>query len=177
MATHRFTMTITSSPRNHGNTELINSGTEEPLVHVVHAAFLCVHMNLTQGLSRFVCDVLGYINHPASYSPPDPYPTIINPSLIGCSLGARACVSVDIFPAFPREWRRRKNEKYSHVLSGELKSAMFAPLFAFSSTLLQKRNSSLSLCPLPFLPLSHAILCALKLIGFLFFLWELPEAV
>ncbi len=68
--TRRFTMTVTSVQRNHGNIELINSRTEELLGCIVHAASLCVRVKLTLVLQRFVSDVLGYINPLASYGPP-----------------------------------------------------------------------------------------------------------
>lgn len=145
MVTHRFTMTITPAQRNHGNIELINSRTEELLVPIVHAASLYVRVKLTLSLQRFVSDVLGYINLLTSYGLPlCPYPTITNPSLVhGC---VRACVCVparvDIFPAFPRERRQRQSEKYSHVLSGDLRSAMFAPLFPFSFNTSSKKKFS-----------------------------------
>lgn len=159
-------MTITSAHRNHGNTELINSRTEELLVRAVHAAFLSVRVNLTLGLQRFVCDVLGYINLPASFSPPSLSHHYKSQSCARvCWVYVRECallrLSVDIFPAFPRERRQGKSEKYSHVLSGDLSSAMFAPLFAFSLTLLQK-IPPVSLHPSAFLLLPPVILCALK---------------
>lgn len=74
---------------------------------------------------------------------PRPYPTVTNLGLVHVIASVCVCVflrvSVDIFPALPRE--RRLSEKYSHVLSGELSSAMFAPLFPFSLTLLLKKIS------------------------------------
>lgn len=97
VVTHRFTMTITSARRNHGNIELINSRIEELLVHVVHAAFLCMCMKRTRGLQRFVSDVLGYINLLASYSPLHSYPTITNSSLAHGGVHVCSCACLLTF--------------------------------------------------------------------------------
>lgn len=151
---------------NHGNVELINSRTEELLACRASRCLsvrACMRSSRWPGLLRFVSDVLGYINLLASYAL---YPTITNPSLVHARVCV--CVCVDIFPAFPRERRQRKSEKYSHVLSGDVRPAMFAPLlllFLLTLLLLEREIFPFSPHPSPFLllPLPCVILCALKL--------------
>lgn len=165
---HRFTMTITSAQRNHGNIELINCRTEELLVRGVHAASLCVRVKLTLGLQRFVCDVLGYINLLVSYGPPAPYPTITNPSLVHGCVRACECVcvflraSVDIFPAFPRERRQRKSEKVFPRSLWRSQICHVCSTFSFFFNTSSKKMSPLSLHPLPFSSSSSSchIVCA-----------------
>lgn len=109
--THRFTMTITSAPRNHGNIELINSRIEELLVHVVHAAFLFMRMKLAQGLQRFVSDVLGYINLLASYSPLPPIPPSPIPSPVHGCVHVCSCACLLTFSIHSPERGRRGRAK------------------------------------------------------------------
>lgn len=108
---HRFTMTITSAPRNHGNIELINSRIEELLVHVVHAAFLFMRMKLAQGLQRFVSDVLGYINLLASYSPLPPIPPSPIPSPVHGCVHVCSCACLLTFSIHSPERGRRGRAK------------------------------------------------------------------
>lgn len=96
--THRFTMTITSAQRNHGNIELINSRREELLVQIVHAAFSCMKL-AEEDLWSFVSDVLG------SHEPSD-FPCLPrHPYACVC-----VCTSVDIFLPFPRERTQRESK-------------------------------------------------------------------
>lgn len=101
-------MTITSARRNHGNIELINSRTEELLVHTAHAAvFVYAHEDLEFHLG---------LDKPSDFQfpplPPLAISTITNPSLVRAVFMCRTHVPVDIFPrilsreeepgAFPR---------------------------------------------------------------------------
>lgn len=117
MVTHRFTMTIPKAQRNHGNIELINSRTEELLVHTS----LCMRVKLTLGLQRFVSDVLGFMNLLASYSPHALIPPWEIPVLcMGVCVHVSVCVPPNVCWHFhcipPREETEEERKVFPHSL-------------------------------------------------------------